>query len=305
MAFKWSTSGKTQTGRLTYENTEKYIDINGINIHYHEAGEEHEDTIVFLHGGGLGASGWFNFYLNIEPFSEHFRTILIDMPNFGKSDAHVHTDISPTELDGMILSELLKRKGIAKASLVGNSKGGGDAIHFSVHYNGQLDLLVLMGARTGPSLFDPLPHEGTRLLGEILREPTKEKVERVLHLFVADDSIITPDFVEMRWNAVIANEEHRQARLKSRNASTDASNLTHRLYEVKQPVFVVFGAIDRFAALDSSVSLMRHYPNSELYVIRNSGHWAQWETADEFNSMTLAWALRQKSERREGAAAAG
>ena len=47
------------------------------------------------------------------------------MPNFGKSDAHVHTDISPTELDGMILSELLKRKGIAKASLVGNSKGPG------------------------------------------------------------------------------------------------------------------------------------------------------------------------------------
>ena len=49
---------------------------------------------------------------------------------------------------------------------MGNSKGGADAIHFSVHYNNQLDLLVLMGARSGPSLFDPLPHEGTRLLGE-------------------------------------------------------------------------------------------------------------------------------------------
>src|SRR6266550_2096436 len=41
--------GYTQTGRLTYENTEKYIDIKGVNIHYHEAGEEHADTIVFLH----------------------------------------------------------------------------------------------------------------------------------------------------------------------------------------------------------------------------------------------------------------
>ena len=50
--------GYTQTGRLTYENTEKYIEVKGVNIHYHEAGEEHEDTIVFLHGGGYGASGW-------------------------------------------------------------------------------------------------------------------------------------------------------------------------------------------------------------------------------------------------------
>ena len=304
MAFKYSTSGKTQTGRLTYENTEQYITINGINIHYHEAGEEHEDAIVFLHGGGLGASGWFNFYLNIEPFSEHFRTILIDMPNFGRSDAYVHTDVSATELDGEVLSEFLKQKGIAKASLVGNSKGGGDAIHFSVHYNDQLDLLCLMGARTGPSLFDPLPHEGTRLLGEILREPSRDKVERVLHLFVADDDIITPEFVEMRWQSVTANEEHRQARLKSVSMRPN-SNLTHRLHEVKQPVFVVFGAHDRFAALDSSVSLMRHYPNSELYVIRNSGHWAQWETPDEFNEMTIAWALRQKAAQREAAPAAG
>jgi pimeloyl-ACP methyl ester carboxylesterase len=295
MAFKYNTSGKTQTGRLTYENTEKYIEVNGINIHYHEAGEEHPDTVVFLHGGGLGASGWFNFYLNIEAFSEHFRTILLDMPNFGKSDAYVHKGQSASELDGLVLSEFLRKKGIAKASLMGNSKGGADAIHFSVHHNDQLDLLVLMGARTGPSLFDPLPHEGTHLLGDILQNPTKEQVERVLHLFVYDDEIVTQDFIDFRWASIQASEEHRKARLASGGQGGAAANLTHRLHEVKQPTLVVFGAYDRFAALDSSISLMRHYPDAELHVFRNGGHWVQWELSDEFNGVVLEWAQRQKA----------
>ena len=292
MPFRHDTTGKTQTGRLTYENTEKYIEIDGINIHYHEAGEEHPDAIVFLHGGGLGASGWFNFYLNIEPFSEHFRTILIDMPNFGKSDVHVHKEVDATTLDCNILSSFLKKKGIKKASLMGNSKGGGDAIQFSVTHNDQLDLLALMGARTGPSLFAPLPHEGTHLLGDILKNPTIEQVERVLHLFVYDDSAITKSFIDMRWKSVQASEEHRKARIASK---TGAPNWTGRLHEVEQPTLVLFGAYDRFAALDSSISLMRHYPNSELHVFRNGGHWVQWENADEFNGVVLEWALRQKA----------
>lgn len=295
MPFKYDKTGKTQTGRLTYENTEKYIEIDGINIHYHEAGEEHPDTIVFLHGGGLGASGWFNFYLNIEPFSEHFRTVLIDMPNFGKSDVHVHTDVDATTLDCTILSGFLKAKGIAKATLMGNSKGGADAIQFSVTHNDQLDLLLLMGARTGPSLFDPLPHEGTRLLGDILRNPTKEQVDRVLHLFVYDDDIVTQDFIDFRWKSIQASEEHRIARLGNKGGGT---NWTGRLHEVLQPTLVVFGAHDRFAALDSSISLMRHYPDAELHVFRNAGHWVQWEVPDEFNGVVLEWALRQKAAQR-------
>lgn len=296
MPFKYDTAGKTQSGRLTYENTEKYIEIDGINIHYHEAGEEHPDTIVFLHGGGLGASGWFNFYLNIEPFSEHFRTILIDMPNFGKSGVHIHTDVDATTLDCQILSEFLKAKGIAKATLMGNSKGGADAIQFSVTHNDQLDLLVLMGARSGPSLFDPLPHEGTHLLGDIIRNPTKEQVERVLHLFVYDDDIITQEFIDFRWRSTLASEEHRKARLASKAGTT---NWTGRLHEVLQPTLVVFGAHDRFAALDSSVSLMRHYPDSELHIFRNAGHWVQWEIADEFNGVVVEWMLRRKAAQRQ------
>ncbi|MDA1215823.1 MAG: alpha/beta hydrolase, partial [Chloroflexi bacterium] len=41
---------------------------------------------MMLHGGGPGASGWSNYVTNFGPFSEHYRTILMDMPGYGKSD---------------------------------------------------------------------------------------------------------------------------------------------------------------------------------------------------------------------------
>lgn len=301
--------GKTQSGKLTYDNTEKYIklrvpggDKDEVNIHYHEAGEEHPDTIVFLHGGGLGASGWFNFYLNIEPFAEHFRTILIDMPNFGRSDALLIKDIDEAGYDSNLLSEFLKAKGIDKATLMGNSKGGADAIRFSVDHTDQLDLNILMGASTGPSISDVMPPQGTGLLGDIMREPTRELVEKVLHLFVFDDSFVTDEWLEMRWQSTMDAEkrEHRKTRLeiaKVNPQDRDAQNQTHLLYKVANPTLVIFGAHDRFAALDSSVSLMRHYPNSELHVYRNCGHWVQFEMADEFNEMVINWMEGKIAER--------
>ena len=44
-----------QTGKLTYENTEKYIDVKGVRMHYHEAGEEHPDTIASINHRTAGA----------------------------------------------------------------------------------------------------------------------------------------------------------------------------------------------------------------------------------------------------------
>jgi 2-hydroxy-6-oxonona-2,4-dienedioate hydrolase len=287
-----NTKGLTQTGGLTFENTEKYLQVNGINIHYHEAGEEHQDTIVFLHGGGIGASGWFNFYPNIEPFSEHFHTILFDMPNFGRSDAVVIEENSSV-FDANILSEFLKLKGIAKATLMGNSKGGGDAIAFSVLHTDQLDLLVLMGAATGPSTMDVMPPAGTAQLGETMRNPSRENVEKFLHLFFADDRFVTEEYIDIRWNAV---QDHikrgfRDARMKSASVRRD---FTTDLSNVPNPTLVVYGATDRFAAMDSSLSLLRRYPNSELWMPRNCGHWVQFEVADDFNEVVINWALRQK-----------
>jgi len=55
-----------------------------MRLHYEEAGSG--PAVVLLHGGGPGASGLSNFAKNLPVFAEHFRTIVVDQPGYGKSD---------------------------------------------------------------------------------------------------------------------------------------------------------------------------------------------------------------------------
>ncbi|MGH3431750.1 MAG: alpha/beta fold hydrolase, partial [Thermocrispum sp.] len=58
----------------------------GLRLHYHEAGAEHAETVVLLHGGGPGASAWSNFGRTVPEFAKRFRVLAVDQPGFGRSD---------------------------------------------------------------------------------------------------------------------------------------------------------------------------------------------------------------------------
>ena len=62
-----------------------------MRLHYHEAGPADgglaTPPVVLLHGGGPGASAWSNFGRNLPVFADRFRTLMLDQPGFGQSDA--------------------------------------------------------------------------------------------------------------------------------------------------------------------------------------------------------------------------
>ena len=62
----------------------KYVKAKDLKLHYHDFGSGY--PVICIHGAGPGASGWSNFKGNVEAFAKHHRTILFDMPQFGKSD---------------------------------------------------------------------------------------------------------------------------------------------------------------------------------------------------------------------------
>src|SRR5882762_9821468 len=68
---------------LDYDQTSRTTKYNGLPLHYHEAGSG--TPLVLLHGAGPGVSAWSNFSGNFAGYAENYRTILVDMPGFGKS----------------------------------------------------------------------------------------------------------------------------------------------------------------------------------------------------------------------------
>ncbi len=109
----------------------KYLDAGGLKLHYHEFGAGF--PVICIHGAGPGASGWSNFKGNVEAFAKHYRTILFDMPQFGKSDKPVIKDQRLTFIADK-LNAFMAALGIEKAHFIGNFMGGQAALKLAVDY---------------------------------------------------------------------------------------------------------------------------------------------------------------------------
>ena len=271
----------TQT--LTEESTSKFVQAGDIRLHYNEAGTG--DVVICLHGGGPGASGWSNFNPNIGPLSADFRTILLDMPQYGKSDPVV-IDGDRARFNAKAIRNMLDALNIEKVHLVGNSMGGATSIAFAIDYPERLDKLVLMGpAGGGTSIFMPRPLEGIKLLNGWYNNPTIEAMRKIVEVFVYDQKFKTDELVERRFNAAMGHPEHLEARKKSTNATI--ADFTSELSKIQSSTLVLWGRDDRFSPLDFALSLLWRIPNAQLHIFPECGHWCQYEKADEFNRLVL------------------
>src|SRR5207302_707034 len=83
-----ASNGLTETG------TGKTIAVGGMpggmNVHYHDVGEG--EPVLFLHSYGPGTTAWITFHKTVGGLSQHFRCILMDLPNFSKTGPIVYRD---------------------------------------------------------------------------------------------------------------------------------------------------------------------------------------------------------------------
>jgi 4,5:9,10-diseco-3-hydroxy-5,9,17-trioxoandrosta-1(10),2-diene-4-oate hydrolase len=176
-----------------------YTEKTAIRLHFHDAGEG--KPLVLLHGGGPGASAWSNFGRNIPVFAKHFRVIAPDQPGFGLSDKPTeHGQYFTHSADA--LKALLDELNVEKADLLGNSLGGGTAVRFALKYPDRAGRLVLMApGGLGLNVFAPDPTEGVKRLGAFAMSPSKEALKAFLRTLVFDQSLVTDELVDERFEA--------------------------------------------------------------------------------------------------------
>lgn len=269
----------TQTA-LTEASTSRFVQAGGVRLHYNEAGTGH--PVIMLHGGGAGASGWSNFVRNLGPLSRQFHVMLVDQPNYGKSDT-VPLKEPLTTVAARALKDMLDALGIKKASLIGNSLGGGTALSFAVDYPDRLEKMVLMGsAAGGVDLFTVWPTEGIKILMTLFERPSIEGFRNLINVMCYDASFATDDLLRQRYEAAIANPKHLEAMRGGIGVQRD---LMQQLRDVKHDTLIIHGRQDRVVPMEGSMRLLSVLENSRLVVLNKCGHWAQFEKADEFNRM--------------------
>lgn len=282
---------------LTEASTSNFAKIKegdlDLNVHYNDAGSG--ETVFMLHGSGPGASGWSNFNRNFNVLvNAGYRVILLDSPGWSKSDPVVVTSGSRSDVNAAAIKGLMDVLNIERAHLVGNSMGGINALTFALAYPERIGKLVIMGGGgVGPSIFAPIPLEGIKLLQGLYRNPTMDNLKRMLNVFVYDPSKLTEDLIEGRYANMMENKHHLENFVKSIQANPKQfPDLSPRLGEISAQSFITWGRDDRFVPLDWGLRMTWSLQDADMYIFNKCGHWAQWEHAEKFNELVIAFLKR-------------
>lgn len=263
-----------------------FVQTEHYRVHYYDTGGVGH-PIILLHGSGPGATGWSNFWPNIEALSDRNRVLALDMPGWGRSDTP-----NPTNGFGHTkpLIDVMDLLGIERAALVGNSMGGATSILTAAQHPDRVSHLITMGSPApGPNYFAAGGglSEGLKVLVHAYREPTAANMKRLVQIMCYDQEIATDELAQMRSEAALANPAHLDSFLNDRTFDPTFATLGERLTTLEMPAMFIHGRDDRVVTFENSLRLVSLVPNSRLVLLNRCGHWAQIEHADEFNRLVV------------------
>lgn len=269
------------------------VAVGARQIHLAELGSG--PTVLMLHGGGPGASGLSNYSRNAEALAAAgFRVLVPDLPGYGQSSKGVDGSDPFGDLATTMLA-LLDALDIPRAHVVGNSLGGACALRMALEQPQRVGRLVLMGPG-GVGISMAPPTDGLkRLLTYYAGEgPTLEKLRAfICGDLVYDGSRITEDVLRERFASSIQPDVLASPPLRAPKDIEAFRKLDFlldpRLPTLANPTLVLWGTEDRVNPPGGATALQQRMSACDVFLFSRTGHWVQWERADEFNATVAAF----------------
>lgn len=266
----------------------KFVNIEGVNVHYIDAGEG--PAVLLVHGLGTSLITW---QRNVAPLvAAGFRVLALDLPGHGDSDKPRTLSYDPVS-GANLLRQFLTLREVKQASLVGNSAGGLVAGQFSIAYPEQVDRLVLVAAGgLGRDVSWFLRLVSVPLLGELLYQPRLQNAldlsKRIFYQEPPFLDEVLPEMYRVR-NLPGARYAAVQAVRSSINlwGLRKQQYILHRLSKFAKPVMAVWGQEDSIIPALHARSVARAIPHSLVRILPQCGHWPHMEKAEEFNDLLV------------------
>lgn len=272
----------------------KTVEAAGYRTHYLEAGTGSGLPLILLHGSGHGVSAAANWNGVIEPLAEAgHRVLAVDIAGFGDTEFDAEASYS-IKLWVSHLLGFMDALGIERAIWVGNSFGGGLSLAAATRNAHRVVGMVLLGTPAGSfAMTDGLAANWTY-------EPSRQAMEDILRMFPHDQSLITDDMIDTRYEASIrpgALEAFRQLMPAPADDTDPIVNGVPEsvLESIEVPTVVVHGLDDHVIPPEIGWRLATHLPNVDAHFFAQCGHWVQHERRDEFVSIVSSFAGRLSS----------
>lgn len=263
------------------------------------AGPVDAPALLLLHGTGGHLENWAR---NIMPLASHFRVVAPDFLWHGCSQTQPFDhEIIPSLVAQMI--DLLDDLGMARAAVNGQSMGGWVAMQLALRHPERVSQLILTttqgyvpdeGAIAGYAEPDWSQNLPSTL--EALRDPSFDNIRIRMARILADPSRLTDEAIAVRQAlysqpalAAVQAEFNREylgmGRASRQHAVTDAL-----ARQIACPVLVYWGEKNR-----TPPALGQHIASTvadgRFHCAAETGHWAQFESADEHNRVVTEFLL--------------
>ena len=272
-----------------------WLDLSGIeySVRFLQVGDWRTRVLEAGRGEPLvlmaGTIGHLEAYArNIAALAGHFRVIAYDYPGHG------YTTLAEADLElpdyVAHLRGLLDALGVDRAHLSGESLGGWVAVKFAAEYPERTGRLVLN--TPGGTMATPEVMERIRTLSQAAADdPSPERIRTRLEWLMADPASVTDELVDIRrtiyarpgfaasMRALLCLQD---AEIRRRNLLTDAE-----LAAVTGPALVIWTSDDPSGPAAAGLAMAERMPDARFEVIKDAGHWPQWEQAETFNAMVL------------------
>lgn len=257
-----------------------------------EAG--HGPALILLHGTGGHLE---NYARNIMPLAQHFRVIALDFLWHGMSQTEgFDHEVIPNLVDQVI--DVMDVLEIASAAVEGQSLGGWVAMQMALRHPSRVSHLVLtttMGYQPDAGTIDGYvePDWSKNLASslEVLRDPSYDNVRSRMARILADPSKLTDEAILVRqalYRQRALSAVQQQFITEYLAGDTIRKHLVSdaAVRRIEQPVLVYWGDQNRTPP-SLGLRLSQQARNGHFHCAADTGHWAQFESADEHNRIVL------------------
>lgn len=273
------------------ESERRTTTIHGHEVTYRMGGEG--PVVLLIHGMAGSSSTWVPALEHLAP---HVTYIAPDLPGHGRS-AKPRSDYS-LGAHASFLRDLLVTLGHERATIVGQSLGGGVAMQFAYQFPQRVERLALVGAGglgeevnpvlrllalpgvdlLLPFVFQPWIRELSRLAGEWTKYIGMEPTTATTEMWRAYASLTDRETRSAFVHTLKAVIDHRGQRVSAHDKLYLAQDL---------PTLIVWGSDDPIIPVSHAQAALESLPGSRVEILEGLGHFPHSEDPYRFSKLLV------------------
>jgi pimeloyl-ACP methyl ester carboxylesterase len=272
---------------LPHAERSRFASVEGVRVHYQEAGERDAPPVVLVHGFCASTFVWSDVLLPIARAG--LRVIAPDLMGYGFSEKPRAGEYT-IEAQARLVIGLMDTLGIERATIIGSSYGGAVASVCALDYPERVERLVLVDAVINDDVKrQPLLQlAAAPLMGDLVSPVllstyrlTRWRMRKVYGRGAA--WLLEDERMRAHHRPLRSSSAHRAVLRTLRRWS--AKRIEREAHRIQQPTLLIWGEDDIDIPLEHGQRMFAKIPDARLIVFRRCGHLPQEEYPLEFTKL--------------------